>query len=395
MSNLLRFNPEIRDTIIESGGEDAIKCYQCGRCMAACPWNLFGSINYTTYRLCQRIRLGAIIDSEDRDDIAADTEEVYRCIGCDSCRHECPRGVNLSDVLRAIRRILVDYDSYPSELKSVINRLYNTGNPLGEPAEKRSEWADALSIPRFDESCDYFYFACCVPSYDPRGQKVARATAAILKKLKVNFGIIGEQEFCCGEAVRRVGAEKVYQTALKTNTDLFKKMNVRNIITTSPHCQKTFKTDYLEEGDGFETVHITELLYKLIAQKKIIPRKGFEKKVVYHDPCTLGRQLGIYEEPREILKSITGLRVVDVPVFNREFSVCCGAGAMGLWRDWPQDERLATFRVQQLLETGADVIAVACPYCLQMFEETLKSMSNDTPVMDITEILAKAMDIQV
>lgn len=393
MSNLLKFNPEIRDTIIESGGEDAIKCFQCGRCMAACPWNLFGNINYTTYRLCQRIRLGAIIDSEDRSDILADTNEVYRCIGCNSCRYECPRGVNLSDVLRAIRRILVDYDSYPGELKSLINRLYNTGNPFGEAPERRGAWADALGIQRFDESCDHFYFACCVPSYDPRGQKVARATSAVLKKAGVNFGVIGEQEFCCGEAVRRVGAEKVFQMAMKTNTELFKKMNVHSVITTSPHCQKTFKTEYPDCGSGFTTTHISEFLYELIATKKIEPRKKINQKIVYHDPCTLGRQLGVYDEPRAVLKSITGVQVLDVPVFNREFSVCCGAGAMGLWRDWPQDERLATYRIGQLLNTGADVIAVACPYCLQMFEETLKSMGNATPVMDITEILAVALDI--
>ena len=114
MSNIIKLNPEIREAIIESGGQDVIKCYQCGRCMAACPWNLLDGVSYTTYRFCQRIRLGAIIDSEDKEDIATDTIDVFRCVGCDSCKTECPRGVGLSDVLRAVRRILVDYDSYPA-----------------------------------------------------------------------------------------------------------------------------------------------------------------------------------------------------------------------------------------------------------------------------------------
>jgi Fe-S oxidoreductase len=387
MSNVIKLNPEIREAIIESGGQDVIKCYQCGRCMAACPWNLLEKMDYTTYRFCQRIRLGAIIDSEEKEDIAADTNDVFRCVGCDSCQHECPRGVSLSDVLRAIRRILVDYDSYPGELKSVISRLYNTGNPLGESPEQRSAWADDVEVPRFDGTYEYLYFACCIPSYDNRAQAVAKATAKLLKKAHVSFGMIGEQEFCCGEAVRRVGAEKVFQTAMKNNIDAFTKHRVTKVLTTSPHCFLTFTKDYPEVCEDLTTVHATQLFYDLIRKKRLVPERPYNKTVVYHDPCTLGRQMGVYDEPRAILESIPGLKLVEVPVFNRESSVCCGAGAMGLWRDWPQEERLANLRVKQILATGAETLAVACPYCLQMFEETMKSMNADIEIVDIAEIL--------
>lgn len=387
MRGVIKLNPEIRETIIESGGDDVIKCYQCGRCMAACPWNLLEKLNYTTYRFCQRIKLGAIVDSEEKEEIAADTIEVFRCVGCDSCQYECPRGVNLSNVLRAVRRILVDYDSYPSELKTVVSRLYNSGNPFGEPAEKRAEWAIGLDIPQFNESCEYLYFPCCVPAYDSRAKKVAQDTAKIFKKADVSFGIIGEQEFCCGEAVRRVGAEKVFQIAVKNNTEMFKKAGVKNVIATSPHCFLTFKKAYPEYYDKFDASHATQVFYQLIKAKKIVPKKPFNKTVVYHDPCTLGRQMKVFEEPREVLRSIPELKLVEVPTFNREYSVCCGAGAMGLWRDWPQGERLTNFRVKQLLNTGAEILAVACPYCLQMFEETIKSMDVNLQVMDIAEIL--------
>jgi len=390
MGSSIRINPEIRDTIIESGGEDVVKCYQCGRCMPACPWNLLDNLNYTTYRFCQRIKLGAIIDGEKKEDVAADTIEVFRCVGCDSCLHECPRGINLSDILRAVRRILVDYDSYPAELKSVVSRLYSSGNPLGEPAENRGDWAEGLGLVRFDESCEYLYFPCCIPCYDARARKVAQATARILKQANVRFGIIGEQEFCCGEAVRRVGAEKVYQAARDTNLKLFKKLSVKKVLTTSPHCYKVFKEDYQEEDGELEVLHISQLFYRLIKEKRLTPEKEFNKTVVYHDPCTLGRQMSVFDEPREVLKSIPGLKLVEIPVFNREFSVCCGAGAMGLWRDWPQDERLTNLRIEQILRTGAEVLAVACPYCLQMFEETLKSMKIEMPVMDIAEILMQS-----
>jgi len=392
MGNVITFNPEIREVIIESGGNDVIKCYQCGRCMAACPWNLLEKLDYPTYRFCQRIKLGAIIESEDKEEIAADTIDVFRCVGCDSCKQECPRGVSLSDVLRAVRRILVDYDSYPAEIKSVVSRIYNSGNPLGESAEKRSDWAAGLNIPQFTQSHQYCYFPCCIPAYDSRMQKVAQATAKILKLAGVNFGIIGKEEFCCGEAVRRVGAEKVFQIAVKNNTDVFAKSGVRNVITTSPHCYTTFKNEYLEYYDKFDAIHATQLFAHLIKQKKIVPKKPFNKTVVYHDPCTLGRQMKVFDEPREVLKSIPELKLVEVPTFNREYSVCCGGGALGLWRDWPQDERLANLRAEQLLNTGAEVVAVACPYCLQMFEETLKSMNLDIVVMDVAEILYESLE---
>lgn len=387
MSNVIRLNPEIRETIIESGGQDVVKCYQCGRCMAACPWNLIENVNYATYRFCQRIRLGAIIDSEDKEDIAVDTNDVFRCVGCDICQKECPRGVSLSDVLRAVRRILIDYDSYPGELKSVISRLYSTGNPLGGAAEQRSAWAEDMGVPRYDGSYDYLYFACCLPSYDSRAQKVARATASLLEKAHVSFGVLGEQEFCCGEAVRRIGAEKVFQTALESNLEAFRKNRVTKVLTTSPHCCLTFRRDYKELCQELDAVHATQVFHDLIKKKRLLPKKSFDKIVVYHDPCTLGRQMSVYDEPRAVLQSIPGLKLVEVPVFNRDFSVCCGAGSMGLWRDWPQDERLATLRAKQILGTGADIVAVACPYCLQMFEETMKSMNAEIEVMDIAEIL--------
>ena len=391
MERLIRLEPEIRDSIIEMGGEDVAKCYQCGRCMPACPWNCLENIEYLVYRYPQAVKLGDIINSEDKAELEKEVTDIFRCVGCDNCLAECPRGVNISDVLRAVRRILVDYGSYPNEMKDIVSRSSSYGNPLGEPADKRASWAENSGIPRFKSGFDYLYNPCCIPAYDTRATKIARATGEILKVAGVSFGVLGGEESCCGEAVRRVGAEEVFQDLAHRNIDSYKNFNVKTVLTTSPHCSLVFSREYPKFGAQFVSLHISQLLYQLLEDKRITPQKPFNRKVVYHDPCTLGRQLGIYEEPRGLLRSVPGLELVEIPVFNRKYSICCGGGSAGVWYDWPKDERLADFRIKQVINTGAQVLAVACPYCLQMFEETIKSIGVEMEVMDIAEILHQSL----
>ncbi|MBC8312853.1 MAG: (Fe-S)-binding protein [Candidatus Cloacimonetes bacterium] len=222
-------------------------------------------------------------------------------------------------------------------------------------------------------------------------QKVAQDTVKILMKNKTSFGILGKDENCCGEGIRRVGAEKVFQKVSKANITTFKKAGVKNILVSSPHCFTVFKNDYPTLDAKFKVLHTTQYFSQLIDAKIIKPNKSFAKKVVYHDPCTLGRQNNIYEEPRYILKNIPDLELVEVKDFNRDFSLCCGAGCGGLWLEWEKKERIVNVRIQQLMETGAEIIAVACPYCLQMFEETIKTMDLDVQVMDVSEILWESL----
>ncbi|MGB9721419.1 MAG: (Fe-S)-binding protein [bacterium] len=391
MNNLLKINPEIRELLLEQGAEDAIKCYECGRCMPACPWNLLDGVNYTTYQFPDLIRLGAILCSEEKEAICQETSEVFRCVGCDSCLYECPRRVNISNILRSARRIMVDFGSYPAELKSLFSRLTSFNNPLGEAQEKRKEWAQELNIETYSEKTDNLLFVCCITAYDTRAKNVARSIAQLFQKAGLGFGIASEGESCCGEAVRRAGGEKVFQQLFNNNLKAFKDLKVKNTITISPHCYTIFNTEYKSHYSNLQPYHYTQILFELIKIGRIKPKKPFNKVVVYHDPCTLGRQSGIYEEPREILKSIPDLKLVEVPFFNRKNSVCCGAGSMGLWREYANEERLVNLRLKQLLATGAEVIAVACPYCLQMFEETLKSMDTNIKVMDVAEIVAESV----
>jgi Fe-S oxidoreductase len=388
---VVEINPEIREALVEMGAVDAYKCYQCGKCASVCPWFQVGTYEFLVFRFPLETVLGLIASSEDREELAKEVDKIYRCVGCEACVDQCPLGVKIPDILRSARRILVDFGSYPDTLKAVVQKIRNVGNPLGEPRETRGDWAKELKVEVYSADKELLYFPCCIPSYDTRISNVAKATAVILKNVGVSFGILGTKESCCGEAIRRAGAETVFGETAKANIRAFEEAAVKQILVSSPHCYATFNKEYPELGGNFEPIHTTQYFWQLIEKGKIRPNRSYEKKVVYHDPCTLGRQSGIYEEPREILKSIPGLELLEVEDFSRNLSVCCGAGSGALWIDWPKGERMADVRIKQLIDTGAEVIAVACPYCLQMFEETVKAMNIDIPVMDVCEILHESL----
>jgi Fe-S oxidoreductase len=391
MSARIRPDWDIRDAILDMGGTDAYKCYQCGKCMAVCPWTHVESVVFPVYRTPQSVKLGAIMSSEDSAEIEREVTEVYRCVGCESCSTWCPHGVRMPDIMRGIRRILVEFGSYPSELSESVSRIHSSGNPFGEPREQRAAWAEGAEVPPFETGMDYLYSPCCVPAYDPRAVKVAKATVEVLKSANVSFGILGDGESCCSEAIRRAGAEEVFQEIAGANVAAFSEAGVKKVVTTSPHCYRTFDQEYGELGADFETLHQTQLFAKLIEEERLEPTNSLDKKVVYHDPCALGRGCGVYEEPREVLKSIPGLELVEIPNYSREYSLCCGGGSGGVWLERPKGERFSDIRVQQAAATGAEILAVACPYCLQMFEDSVKTLDLELEVKDISELLAEAL----
>jgi Fe-S oxidoreductase len=350
-----------------------------------------GTYEFPIFRLALEAVLGMIAATEDKDELAAEVDKIYRCVGCEACIDQCPHGIDIPAIFRAGRRLLVDFGSYPEVLKGIVQKIHNVGNPLGEPRERRAEWTGELDVPPFEAGMEYLYFPCCIPAYDPRLRSVAQATARLLKAGGAAFGILGTRESCCGEAIRRIGAESVFEEVRQANTEAFTEAGVTKVIVSSPHCYSAFKNDYPGLGPKSEVIHMTQLLAGWIEEGRIKPATPVDKKVVYHDPCVLGRQNGIYDEPRKVLGSIPGLELLEVEDFCRNLSVCCGAGSGGLWMEWEKSERIAEVRLNQLIGTGADVIAVACPYCLQMIEETAKSSGVETPVMDITEILIQSL----
>jgi Fe-S oxidoreductase len=374
---------EATDVILEAGGEPLKLCYQCGLCTAICPWNLVRS--FLVRRIMHEAQLG-ITDFG--------SEDVWTCVTCRACVQRCPRGVEIMDVMRAVRRVVANLGIgvIPDALRISTKNIAGVGNPLGEAPEKRNDWAKELGVRDFTSGTEMLYFPCCVPSYDPGVKPVARSTAIIFNKLGLDYGLISTEAKCCGEAIRKAGHEDTFQSLAQNNIALFSSNAVKTVVVSSPHCYHTFKNEYPEFGGKFEVIHITQYLASLIGQGKLKFSKEVKKKVVYSDPCYLGRHNSIYDEPRKVLKNIPGVELLEFPDFGEE-ALCCGGGGGRIWMDTPKGERFSDIRVEQAVEKGADTIAVACPYCFLNYRDSALSLDKAEviQVKDIAELVAEAM----
>jgi len=375
---------EIIDVIKSTGGDAFKRCFQCGLCDTVCPWNRVRS--FSMRKLVREATFGLTeIESED----------IWRCTTCGRCPQQCPRDVRQIDSGVALRRIANEYGVYPAPVKTVrtINAgLVAQGNPFGEDREKRADWAKGLSVQPFADGMEILYFPCCYLCYDPRLKKVARATATILKAADVDFGILGSQENCCGESIRKTGDEELFKRLAKDNIKTFIENGVKKILVSSPHCYHTFKNEYPEFSVNFEVLHISQFLFDLVKDGRLKLNKEYEKKVAYHDPCYLGRHNGTYDEPRGILSSIRGVQVSELPESHSD-SLCCGGGGGRVWMETQKGERFCDLRIDQALGVEADVLATACPYCITMLEDSRVTMGVDEriEVRDITEIVQELM----
>jgi len=379
---------EIIDVIKESGGEVFKLCYQCGLCDTVCPWNRVRA--FSIRRIIREATFGLTeIESED----------IWRCTTCGRCPQECPRGVKQIELGVSLRRIATEYGIFPTPVQPIrtINAgLVAQGNPFGEERKNRAHWTEGLSVQPFTEGMELLYFPGCYPSYDPRLKKVARATATILAKAGVNFGILGEKESCCGESIRKTGDEELFKRLAKENIRTFIDNGVKRILVSSPHCYHTFKNEYPEFMVNFEVIHISQYLFELIDEGRLEITKEYGKNVVYHDPCYLGRHNGIYEEPREVLKRIPGLELGEMPD-SREDSLCCGGGGGRIWMETPKGERFSDLRLEQAMGVGAEVLATCCPYCITNFEDSRINMEDgeSIEIKDITEIIQEVIEQDV
>jgi Fe-S oxidoreductase len=371
------------DAVAEAGGEALKQCYQCGLCTGTCPWNLVR--NFPTRRLIHQSQLGTV-DFEG--------EDTWICATCRACVARCPRGVAIIDIMKALRGVIVGMGAghIPDSLRVTLKNIAGTGNPLGEPPDKRTDWAKDLPVGSFTKGTEVLYFSCCVPAYDPSIKRVARATAAVLNKAGVSFGILGARESCCGESVRKSGNESLFHTLAESNIRAFVEAGVGKIVVSSPHCYHTFKNEYPALGGKFEVVHFTQFVDQLIKEGRLKLNKTQNLKVTYHDPCYLGRHNNVYDEPREVLRSIPGVELVEMSDYGPD-SLCCGGGGGRIWMETKKGERLSDLRLEQALATGASVLAAACPYCLLNFEDSVLTMGkgSDIQVKDISELIAEAM----
>jgi len=375
---------EIIDVIKESGGEAFKLCYQCGLCDTVCPWNRVRA--FSIRRIIREATFGLTeIESED----------IWRCTTCGRCPQECPRGVKQIEIGVSLRRIATEYGIFPTSvqpIRTISAGLVAQGNPFGEERNNRANWTEGLSVQPFTEGMEILYFPGCYPSYDPRMKKVARATATILTKAGVEFGILGEKESCCGESIRKTGDEELFKRLAKENIRTFIDNGVKRILVSSPHCYHTFKNEYPEFMVNFEVIHSSQYLFELIDAGRLEITKEYRKNITYHDPCYLGRHNGIYDEPREILQKIPGLELDEMPD-TREKSLCCGGGGGRIWMETPKDERFSDLRLEQARGLEAEVLVTACPFCITNFEESRLNLEyeNVLEIKDITEIIQEVI----
>ncbi len=375
---------EIIDVVKANGGDAFKRCFQCGLCDTVCPWNRVRS--FSMRKIVRQATFGMTeIESED----------IWRCTTCGACPQQCPRDVKQIDSGMALRRIATEYGVFPTSVKPVRTAsasLIFGGNPLNEERQNRAKWAAGLEVNTFAEGMDILYFPGCYLSYDPRLKKVARATARILQAAEVDFGILGSQESCCGESIRKTGDEQLFKRLARENIKAFVDNGVKKILVSSPHCYHTFKNEYPEFMVRFEVVHITQFLFQLIREGRLKLNHEYAKTVAWHDPCYLGRHNGIFDEPRGALQSVAGLNLKELPD-SRKTSLCCGGGGGRIWMETPKGERFSDIRMQQALDQGATVLATACPYCITNFEDSRLTLQTGDAieVKDITEIIQEAI----
>ncbi len=375
---------EIVDEIKASGGDAFKRCFQCGLCDTVCPWN-----RVRTFSMRKLVREATFGLTE------IESEDIWRCTTCGRCPQRCPRDVKQIDSGVALRKIATEYQVFPPSVKPVRTAsasLVGEGNPLSEERKNRAKWAEGLSVKPFTEGTEFLYFPGCYLSYDPRLKKVARATANILNKAGVDFGILGEKENCCGESIRKTGEEELFRRLAKENIKTFIENGVKKILVSSPHCYHTFTNEYPDFMVHFEIVHLSQFLFELLNEGRLKIKNDYNKKITYHDPCYLGRHNGIYDEPRQVLKKISGLELHEM-VDSGVDSLCCGGGGGRIWMETPKGERFCDLRLEQAMEVGAEVLVTACPYCIANFEDSRLTLdaTEKIEVKDITEIIQEVI----
>ena len=373
-------------TAIKAAGGDAFKsCYQCGMCDTVCPWNRVAK--FSMRKLVREATFGLTeIESED----------IWRCTTCGKCPQICPRDVKQIESGVALRRIATEYDVFAgaaSPIPGVAASLRAEGNPFGEPRAKRADWAAGLGVKRFTEGMEILYSPGCYLAYDPRGRKIVTATVAILQAAGVDFGILGSDESCCGESIRKTGDEQLFRSLARQNIGQLIANGVKKILVSSPHCYHSFKNEYPEFMVHFEVVHITQYVHQLIREGRLRLTKPLPKTVTYHDPCYLGRHNGVFEEPRAALAAVAGLKLNEMAE-SKKNSLCCGGGGGRIWMETPKGERFADLRLEQAVGVGAQVLVTSCPYCITNFEDSRLNMADGgaaIEVRDITEIIREAI----
>ena len=324
---------------------------------------------------------------------------LWACTTCRACEEQCPVMISYVDKIVDMRRNLVLIkNEFPSQLQKPFQAIEVNGNPWNLSRMDRAGWADGLGVATFSEkpTAPVLFWVGCAASYDDRAKKIARATAKLLQTAGVDFAILGQEENCTGDPARRAGNELLFATLAEGNAATLKgykeQGGARQVVTTCPHCFNSLKNEYPDFGVELEVIHHTDFLLGLLAEGKLAPVNPAQGLVTYHDSCYLGRYNGVYESPREILRRIPGLELVEPEYWTKQRGLCCGAGGAQMFMEEQNADRVNVKRTLQLLDTKATTIASACPFCMTMLTDGIKSQNLEEQIkqVDVAEILEQA-----
>ncbi|HPD61612.1 MAG TPA: heterodisulfide reductase-related iron-sulfur binding cluster, partial [Thermodesulfobacteriota bacterium] len=389
-------------------------CTRCNRCETRCPSNLSGETlspramnqkmkayakkKYSISRLISEWLKKPTPEVPKTEVLQG--EEAWMCTTCRACVEECPISINNLDIIREIRRAKVEEGTQvPTMVGNTLEAIFKYGNPYQGAKNKRQEWAKELEIKDLSKGQEaaVLYYVGCAFSYDNRLQEIARSAARVFTKAGLDFGILGNKESCCGDMAKRIGEEGLLEELIMKNYETFEEGGVKEVVTTCPHGLKMLRDEYplyrkkleIQTEGEIKVQHYTEMLAKLLTEKRLTFTQALKKRVTYHDPCYLGRHCGVYDEPRMVIQAIPGVTFVEMKR-NRRNSFCCGGGGGRVWmEEFEAREKISEVRIRDAAEVGAELLITACPFCMSMLEDAVKTAGyeNKMEVKDLAEVL--------